>query len=66
MRRVDKVLKEIKIVETDDGVRIEISGENAKDWIKSCCTGAKGFAMPFGFAMCCATEEAGEGEKEAK
>lgn len=63
---MDKVLREIKVVETDDGVRIDISGENAKEWIKSCCTGAKGFAMPIGMAMCCPSEETEEEEKKGK
>ncbi len=63
---MDKVLKEIKVVETDDGVRIEISGEDAKEWIKSCCAGAKGFAMPIGMAMCCPTKETEGKEKEGK
>jgi hypothetical protein len=61
---VEKVLKEIKIVETDDGFRIEVSGEKAKEWFSSCGPGMKGFAMPLGMAMCCDVEETKKEEKK--
>jgi hypothetical protein len=61
---MDKILKDIKVFETDDGFRIEVTGENAKEWLKCCIPGGKGVAMPFGMAMCCPTEETEEKEEK--
>jgi hypothetical protein len=64
---MDKVLTSIQVVETDDGVRIEINGEKAKEMFGSCCHGGRAFAMPIAFACCTSSEEdaeKGENKKE--
>jgi hypothetical protein len=60
---MEKVLKEVRVVETDDGFRIEVSGENAREWFDSCCSGAGGHGMPFVFT-CCGHSHGRKGDKE--
>ena len=55
---MEKVIQEIKVVETDKGLRIEVEGEGAKEWaqnISACLPG-------LGVACCCAPEPRKKGK----
>ena len=49
---MEKVIQEIKVVETEKGLRIEVTGEGAKDWAKNLTSGIPAFGM----ACCCVTD----------
>ena len=55
---MEKVLHEIRILETDKGIRIEVEGKGAKEWAETFASGFPGFGM----ACCCVPEPKKKGK----
>ena len=49
---MEKVLQEIRVLETQEGLRIEVKGEGAKEWARNFTACLPGF----GVACCCVPE----------